>query len=153
MLNLERYFKRYIWDDERTPYFVPVARMTRRQADYELHAYAVFVGILFAMVAGGALLSQDSQIRSDAVAVYGLSVVCATIVFGFTKAVPAAWYCAVAPLVALLYFFLYGFHPSLSAIDHAVLIGFGLIWLRYSLRVVAIARAYPGLPDTPSEGS
>ena len=147
MLNLEKYFKKYIWDDERTPYFVPVARMTRRQADYELHAYAVFVGILFAMVTGGALLSQDPQIKSDAVAVYGFTVVCATIIFGFTKAVYAAWYCAVAPLVALLYFFLYGFHPNLNAIDHAVLIAFGLIWLRYSLRVVAIARAYPGMPE------
>ena len=47
MLNLEKYFKKYIWDDERTPYFVPASRMTRRQADYELHAYAIFVGILF----------------------------------------------------------------------------------------------------------
>jgi hypothetical protein len=146
MLNLEKYFKKYIWDDERTPYFVPVARMTRRQADYELHAYAMFVGILFAMVTGGALLSQDPQIASDAVAVYGFTVVCATIIFAATKAVQAAWYCAIVPLVALLYFFLYGFHPNLDAIDHAVLIGFGIIWLRYSLRVVAIARAYPGMP-------
>jgi hypothetical protein len=38
MMNLEKYFKKYLWDDERTPYLVPVARMTRRQADYELHA-------------------------------------------------------------------------------------------------------------------
>ena len=151
MINFEKYFKRYIWDDERTPYFVPVARMSRRQADYELHAYGVFVGLLFAMVTGGALLSQDPQIRSDAVAVYGFTVVCATIIFGFTRAVYAAWYCAVAPLIALLYFFLYGFHPNLNTIDHAVLIGFGLIWLRYSLRVVAIARAYSGMPEASGE--
>ena len=151
MIKLEKYFKKYIWDDERTPYFVPVARMTRRQADYELFAYAVFSGVLFAMVTGGALLSQDPQIRSDAVAVYGFSVVCATIIFGFTKAVHAAWYCALAPLIALLYFFLYGFHPNLSTIDHVVLIGFGLIWLRYSLRVVAITRAYGGLPEASEE--
>ena len=151
MLNLEKYFKKYIWDDERTPHFVPASRMTRRQADYELHAYAIFVGILFAMVAGGALLSQDPQIKSDAVAVYGFTVVCATIIFGSIKAVYAAWYCAAAPLVALLYFFIYGFHPHLNAIDHAVLIVFGLIWLRYSLRLVAIARAYPGLPEAGEE--
>jgi hypothetical protein len=145
MLNLEKYIKRYVWDDERTPYLVPVARMTRRQADYELHAYSVFVGILFGMVAGGALLSQDPQIRSEAVAVYGFTVVCAAIIFAFTKAVPAAWYCAIVPLAALLYFFLYGFHPNLSTIDHVVSIVFGLIWLRYSLRVVAIARNYPDM--------
>jgi hypothetical protein len=147
MLNIEKYIKRYVWDDERTPYLVPVARMTRTQADYELQAYAVFVGILFAMVSGGALLSQDPHIRSEAVAIYGFSVVCATIVFAFTKAVYAAWYCAAVPLVALLYFFLYGFHPNLDTIDHVAMIVFGVIWLRYSLRVVAIARAYPGMPE------
>ena len=147
MLNLEKYIKRYVWDDERTPYLVPVARMTRRQADYELHAYSVFVGILFGMVTGGALLSQDPQIKSDAVAVYGFTVVCGALVFAFTKAVQAAWYCALAPLAALLYFFLYGFRPNLSTIDHVVLIVFGLIWLRYSLRVVAIARNYPDMPQ------
>jgi hypothetical protein len=147
MMNLEKYFKKYIWDDERTPYLVPVARMTRRQADYELYAYAVFVGLLFTMVTGGALLSHDPQVRSDAVAAYGFTVLCAAIILGFTKSVHAAWYCAITPLVALAYFFVYGFHTNLNAIDHIVLIGFGVIWLRYSLRVVAIARAYPDLPE------
>jgi hypothetical protein len=33
-----------------------------------------------------------------------------------------------------------------------VLIVFGLVWLRYSLRVVAIARAYPDLPETNRDG-
>jgi hypothetical protein len=152
MLNIEKYIRKYVWDDERTPYLVPVARMTRRQADYELHAYAVFVGILFGLVAGAALLSQDPQIRSEGVAVYGFTVACAALIFGFTKAVPAAWYCAVTPIAALLYFFLYGFHPSLSAIDHAFLIVFGVIWFRYSLRVVSIAQAYPDLPETSGDG-
>jgi hypothetical protein len=55
--------------------------------------------------------------------------------------VQAGWYCAAAPLVV------YGFHPNLNTIDHAVLIGFGLIWLRYSLRVVAIARVYRDMPE------
>jgi hypothetical protein len=151
-MNLEKYFRKYVWDDERTPYLVPVARLTRRQADYELFAYTLFVGILFGVVTGGALLSQDPQIKSDAVAVYGVTVLCAALIFGFTKAVQAAWYCAVAPLVALLYFFLHGFHPNLSTIDHAVLIIFGLVWLRYSLRVVAIARAHPDLPEASDGG-
>jgi hypothetical protein len=152
MIDLEKYIKKYIWDDERTPYLVPVARMTRRQADYELHAYTVFVGVLFAIVSGGALLSQDPQIKSDAVAVYGFTVVCATVVLGFTRSVYAAWYCAGAPLVALLYFFVYGFHANLNTIDHVALIIIALIWLRYSLRVVALARAYPGMAEV-SEGS
>jgi hypothetical protein len=148
MMNLEKYFKKYIWDDQRTPYLVPVSRLTRSQADYELYAYAMFVAVLFAMVTGGALLSQDHQIKSDIVAVYGFTVVCAAIILGFTQALAAAWYCAAAPLAALLYFFLHGFHPNLSTIDHAALIVFALILLRYSLRVVAIVRAYPDLAET-----
>jgi hypothetical protein len=27
MMGLEKYFKKYVWDDERTPYLVPVARI------------------------------------------------------------------------------------------------------------------------------
>lgn len=149
MMKLEKYFKKYVWDDQRTPYLVPVARMTRDQADYEIHAYALFVGILFAVVTVGALMSQDPAVRSDAVAIYGLTVVCATIMLGFTKHPYAALYCAAAPAVALLYFFIFGFHPNLSTIDHVVMIVFGLIWVRYSLRVVAIAREYPAMPETP----
>jgi hypothetical protein len=38
-LNWEKLFKRYIWDDDRTPYLVPASRMTRKQADYEIFAY------------------------------------------------------------------------------------------------------------------
>ena len=151
-MNLEKYFKKYIWDDQRTPYFVPVTRMTRVQADYEIHAYALFVGILFAVVTVGALLSQDPQVSSDAVAIYGLTVVCAAIVLGFTKHPHAALYCGAAPAVGLLYFFVYGFHSNLGAIDHMVMIVFGLIWLRYSLRVLAIARTYPTMPEASSEG-
>ena len=147
MMNLEKYIKKYIWDDERTPYLVPVARMTRRQADYELHAYTAFIGVLFAFIASAALSSQDPHVKSSAVALYGFTMVCATIIFSVTKALYAAWYCAGAPLVALLYFFVYGFHPNLGTIDHVALIIFALLWLRYSLRVVAIARAYPDMAE------
>ena len=112
------------------------------------------VGALWGGVgsAGGALLSQDPLIRSEAVAAYGFSVLCAAVILGFTKAVAAAWYCAAAPVVALLYFFVHGFHPHLSAIDHAALIICGLLLLRYSLRVAAIARAYPDLPEASRDG-
>jgi uncharacterized membrane protein len=151
MMNLEKYFKKYVWDEKRTPYFVPVVKMTRDQADYEVHAYALFIGILFGMVTVGSLLSQDPEVKSDAVAIYGLTVVCAAIVVGFTTHTRAALYCGAAPVVALLYLFLYGVHSNLSTIDHMVLIAFGLMWLRYSVRVLAIARAYPAMSDPSPE--
>ena len=147
MLNLEKYFKKYVWDDQRTPYFVPVERMTRPQADYEVYAYSVFVGILFGVVSGASLLIDDPARNSDLVAVGGFVLLCAAIIFGATKQVVAAWSCTAAPAVVLLYFFFYGFPPRLGTIDHVVLIAFMVIWLRYSLRIVVIARAYEGLPE------
>ncbi len=49
-VNWEKLFKRYIWDDDRTPYFVPAARMTSKQADYEVFAYTIFLGSLLVIV-------------------------------------------------------------------------------------------------------
>ena len=45
-VNWENLVKRYVWDDDRTPYLVPASRITRRQADYEIYAYTVFLGDL-----------------------------------------------------------------------------------------------------------
>jgi len=42
----EKLVKRYVWNDERTPYFTRVANLSRRQAHYELFGYALFAGIL-----------------------------------------------------------------------------------------------------------
>lgn len=148
-MNWESFIKRYVWHDERTPYLVPVSRITRRQADYEIYAYTIFLGILFTMVTIAALSGATPQGRSEAVALYGFTVVCSTVVFGVTKHVWAAFYCSATPLAALVYFFTFGFPADLGTIDHVVLIVFALIWLRYSLRIVNLAKAYEQLPEAP----
>jgi hypothetical protein len=142
-LNWEKLFKRYIWDDDRTPYFVPAARMTRKQADHEIFAYTVFLGILFAVVCLAALADAGT---SDLIVVYAFSAIVGTVVLGVTKHLYAAWYCGAVPVAFLLYLLVYGFPAGLAPIDHFVLIAFGLIWLRYAYRVIGIARAYPGMP-------
>ena len=38
-MNWESFVKRYIWDDDRTPYLVRISRITRRQADHEVYLY------------------------------------------------------------------------------------------------------------------
>jgi hypothetical protein len=143
-VNWEKLFKRYIWDDDRTPYFVPAARMTRKQADYEVFAYTIFLGSLFVIVGLAALGYAGG---SDAILLYVFSAIVSTVVLGITKHLYAAWYCGAAPLVFLSGLALYGFPASLAAIDHFVLIAFALIWLRYGYRIVGIAKAYPDMPE------
>jgi hypothetical protein len=150
-MDWENFVKRYVWDDERTPYFVRVGKITRRQADYEIYAYTVFQGVLFGVLAIAALAGGLPQGRSEATALYGFTMVCSAIVFGTTKHPWPALYCGAAPIAALLYFLVSGFPPRLGAIDRVVLIGFALIWLRYSIRIVGLAKAYPDLSGPASE--
>ena len=55
MLDWEGLFKRYVWDNRTTPYLVPLSKLNRRQADNEILAYSLFVGVLFGIVAITAL--------------------------------------------------------------------------------------------------
>jgi hypothetical protein len=142
-VNWEKLFRRYIWDDDRTPYFIPATRMTRKQADYEIFGYTLFFCTLFSIVCLAALSVGG---MSDLVVLYGFTAIVSTIILGITKHPYAAYYCGAVPVVVLLYFLFYGFPPNLAAIDHLVLIAFTLIWLRYSLRIVNIAKAYLNMP-------
>jgi hypothetical protein len=143
-VNWEKLFKRYIWDDDRTPYFVPASKMSRRQADYEVFAYTLFLGSLLVIVALAALSHAGA---SEATLLYAFTMIVGTVVLGITKHAYAAYYCGAAPVVFLLGLALYGFPASLAAIDHFVLIAFALVWLRYAWRIVGIAKAYPGMPE------
>ena len=142
-MDWEKFLKRYVWDDEKTPYFVSVPNLTRRQADYEVHVYAIFIGVLFAVVA-----ATGGKDGSVGVSLYAMTVVCATVIFAFLKHYHAALYLGAVPVATLAYFFLYGLRPNLETIDRVFIIGFIVIWLRYSFRIVAIGRAYPDLPES-----
>ena len=141
-MNWEKLFKRYIWDDDRTPYFVAPHAMTKRQADYEIFAYAVFIGSLIVVVTIAAMSRGEN---SDAITLFGFSAIVSTVILSITKHPYAAYYCGVIPVVLLLYLMIYGFPASLAPIDHFVVIVFALLWLLYSYRVVRIAKAYPDL--------
>ena len=144
----EKFVKKYVWDDAKTPYFVRVAKLTKVQASYELFAYSLFLAVLFAVISVSSLSDQAPQGRSDVVSIYAFCVVCGAIVLATTKSSIAALVCASAPLAALLYFFLEGFPPGLGTIDKWVLIAVALGLLGYSIRVVNMAKTYPNMPDT-----
>ena len=140
MTNWERWIKRYVWDDERTPYLVSPERMTRRQADYEIFAYAVFLSFLFFILA----LASAS---SSPVTLYTLSVLAGAVILGFTKHASAAAYCATAPIAAALYLVLGGFPDRLGMLDYAVIITLIVLWAAYGFRVISIAKAYQQMPS------
>ncbi len=84
-MDWEKQFKKYVWDDDKTPYFTPAAKLNRSQAGNEITIYAVFIGTLFCVIAVLANTGALPHGRSFAVALYAFSIVCAAIVFGFTK--------------------------------------------------------------------
>ena len=149
-LDWEKLVKRYVWSDERTPYFTRVAHLSRRQAHYELFGYALFVGVLFALLSVASLSSELQHGNAAGVSLYAFSVCCAAILLGATRHPWAAIWCAGAPLALLGYFGIWGFHPSLEFGDKALLVAVVIAWLLYSRRVVAVARAWPRLPG-PAE--
>lgn len=146
-MDWEKHFKKYVWDDDKTPYFTPVAKLNRSQASNEITIYALFIGTLFCVVTVLANTGALPHGRSFAVALYAFTMVCAAIVFGFSKHYLAAWYCGLAPVAALVYFYLFGFHPNSGAIDHIVILVLVGLWLRYSWRVIAIGKHFENMPE------
>jgi len=150
-MSWDKQFRKYVWDDEKTPYFTPVANLNRRQASNEIFVYTVFIGTLFCVIA---LLANTGALphgRSFGVALYSFTMVCATIVLGFTKNHFVAWYCGLAPVATLLYFFVLGFRPDSTTTDHVVILVIAALWLRYSWRIINIGKRFEDMPGPDPE--
>ena len=148
------YVKRYVWDDRTTPYLVRVPELRQPQADKELFAYATFLTLLFSAGTIAALVLAKSQgvPLYYVAALHAASVVWCAIYLGFSKRPAAAVYLVSAPAVALAGFATGRLNPQLRPGETVLLSAFALLWLVYSLRVVAIARAYRTLPgEAPAE--
>jgi hypothetical protein len=151
-LDWESLVKRYVYNDAKTPYFTSVTRLNRGQARSELFVYTLFLVVLLGVIGVAALSPALPHGGTVGVSIYAFAVVIAAVVFGLTKHVAAAAFCATAPVAALLYFALYGFQPDLGTGDRMLMVVVVLLWLRYSWRVLQIARAYPILPDPGARG-
>ena len=153
MLDWEGLFKRYVWDDRTTPYLVPLSKLNRRQADNEILIYSLFVGVLFGIVAITALSDETLHGRSPGIGLYGFSVVCACILFGYAKSYPAALYLSATPLAGLVYLYIYGFNSPRPRIDTILVAMLLLVLLGYSLRLIGLARGYTHFPEPGDEKS
>lgn len=139
--------KRYVGDDIKTPYFVAVGRLTRVQARYELFVYTLFLGVLFGVIGVAALSPTLPHGNTLGVSLYAFVVTGAAVVFGISKNSAAAAVCASAPVGALIYFVLFGFHPNAATGDKILQVLIVMLWLRYSWRILQIAQAYPTMPE------
>ena len=140
-------FKRYVGDDIKTPYFVAVPRLNRLQARNEVFVYTLFMAVLFGVVGVASLSPTLPHGNTLSVSLYAFLVAGAAVVFGFTKHPAAAAICASAPVGVLIYFTLFGFHPNAVTGDKILQVIIAVLWLRYSWRILQIARAYPNMAE------
>jgi hypothetical protein len=140
-------FKRYVGDDIKTPYFVAVGRLTRVQARNEIFLYALFMGVLFGVIGVAALSPTLPHGNTLSVSFYAFLVAGAAVAFGISKHPAAAAVCASAPVAALIYFVLFGFHPNAGTADKVLQVIIALLWLRYSWRILQITRAWPTMRE------
>ena len=144
-MDWEKLFLKYVWDDQTTPYLVAVDKLNRRQGNSEILIYSLFLGVFFGAAALISLRGGSGG-QSFGVAYYGFSVVCASVLFVILKSYPAALYLSATPAVALVYLYFYGLGSERETYDTVIVTVILLLLLRYSLRIVALARAYPNLP-------
>ena len=149
-MDWDRLFKKYVWDDVRTPYFFTVSKLSKAQAKYEIFTYTLFMGVLFGAVALISLAPNAPYGRSVGVSFYAMTVACAALIFGMTKLYWAVLYLSAAPLSLFVFFYTFGFAPKMSVFDKIFLLAFVVLWLRYSWRIVTIGKNYEDFPERGS---
>ena len=147
-LQLDKFFQRYVWNEHTTPYFTPVDKLNRSQANSEILFYCLLHGVLFCVISLAALRGGPDG-RSLGIAYYSFSVVIAAVLFGMLKNYHAALYMSATPLAGLIYVFVYRLGSDKGAIDSIVVICVLALLMRYSFRIVGVARGYPDFPPAP----
>jgi hypothetical protein len=103
------------------------------------------MGVLFGALAVLTLSPKLPHGGASIVPLYAFTVCCAAVILGFTRHPWAALWCAAAPLAALGYFAVWGFHPTLETGDKMLLVVAVIALLVYSRRLVAVALAWQRL--------
>lgn len=151
MLKLQNFLKRYVWDEETTPYFTPVPKLSRGQADSELFFFAIMTSVLFGVGTFASLSGQAPYGVSKVGAIYCFMMVSAAVLVGSVKTVYAAIFCASAPAVVFGLLFVYGFPEKMALVDELLLLVIVMLIARYMWRVILICKVYKMLPYRASE--
>ncbi len=147
------YLKRYVWDEKKTPYFIAVDKLNRSQAESELFLYALFLSVPGALISAAALADvlQNGNLASIWPGLYASSVCLAAAILKLKKSMAAAYYSISVPVVMLAYLFFTGFNDKPFSLNHIVLVVVSLLWIRYAVRIAAMAKGYSGMPEKPEE--
>lgn len=136
------FVRRYVWDEQRTPYLVRSDRLSSAQARSELFTYGFLLAILAAVVAAVSLMgaARVGVVGSSVVAAYALAILVGAIVTGASGRPGAAVVCATAPAVMAAAALLGLLRPGMAGAERLLLGAFGVAWLVYAARIVRITR-------------
>jgi len=150
-MNIQDFVKKYVWDEEKTPYFRSVKRLTKSQADNEMMIYAAFLGGIFVIMEliSASTWSKSGDLLFGVIAFYSALIVAAAVVLWRRKDVRAGWITLTAPIATAANFLFDGMHGELGQADKFLLIAICLLWLRYAVRVISICLKYDNLPQRP----
>tara|TARA_A100001037_G_C15139237_1_gene632776 strand:- start:1353 stop:1826 length:474 start_codon:yes stop_codon:yes gene_type:complete len=149
MSNWEKWTKKYVWDDEKTPFFISVEKLTKLQAKKELFLYLLFVGTPFGLIGFMSLagMTRGEHLGYLLLLFYSVTVLISLYFISGTKSSYAAVYSATAPLVLFFFLLIDGFPPKLHEVGQSALIIFLLLWLRYTIRIIRICRRFPDMRE------
>jgi hypothetical protein len=136
------FVRRYVWDEQRTPYLVRSNRLSPAQARSELFTYGFLLAILAAVVAAVSLMgtARVGVGGASVVAAYALAILVGAIVTGASGHPGAAVVCATAPAVMAAAALLGLLRPGMAGAERLLLGALGVAWLVYAARIVRIAR-------------
>lgn len=149
MSNWEKWTKKYVWDENKTPFFISVDKLTKLQAKKEIFLYLVFVATPFALIAylSLAAIAREESVVYLLVLAYSVSILISLVYVNAIKHQYAAFYSATAPLAILLHLVVEGFPSKLHEIEQAMLLIFLLLWLRYTMRIIRITKRFPEMRE------
>ena len=146
MWKWQDFLKRYVWDEDTTPYFTAVGKLSRGQADSELFFFALMASVMFGVATFASITGQTPFGVSRVAAVFCFTIVGAAVLVGTIKTVWAALYCTSAPVVVFLLVLFFGFPERMALVDELMLLVVLLLLMRYMWRVIQICRVYRMLP-------
>lgn len=112
MIVWEKYVKKYVWDDDKTPYFIAASKLKRDQADKEIFLYCFFLATPAALIIAAfvSALYERGELNNLALSLYGASILICAAYLKFSKSTTAALFAISAPVVLLLHFAINGFN-------------------------------------------
>ena len=155
MSNWEKWTKKYVWDTDKTPFFIAIDNLTKLQAKRELFLYIIFVGTPFGVLAFISLIaiSRTQNFGYLVYLIYSITILSALYLLITTKNQYSAFYVATAPIALILHLYINGFPSKLHEIEECVLLVFLLLWLKYGMRIIRMTKHFPemeeGIPKPP----